>query len=290
MPARRAVFLAVCLAVALALPACETRGEPAACLDQRQEARNLALRGEIEPAQRLLDTVKARCGPNSQSDIQHITKLIAEKTAARDKQRELEQSRSAELEKFPSRSFIEWATARAGDIDGKLARVTCAERGSPDYGFCEGERPDVPAMRLRYWQAQPDAYRYSLSTAIPPSCQDLGEWRQVRAWTRDGSDYELCELTNRRLRHLSALLVHGASGYEMHLFSKAYPNIDRAFELRLRIIPSPTGDPPRPASPAAAPAPAMPAPAMPPPAMPPPAMRAPAPAEPRPPDGPPPQL
>jgi hypothetical protein len=250
MPPRRAAFLAVFPAVVPALLACQTRGEPPACLDQRQEARNLALRGDTEPARRLLDQVKANCGPNSQSDIQHITQLIAEKTAAREKRRELEQSRSAELANFPSRSFVEWATARAGDIDGKLTQTVCAERGTPEYGFCEGERPDVPSMRLRYWQAQPDAYRYSLTTPLPPSCQDLGEWRQVRAWSRDDSDYELCELTSRRLRHLSALIVHAASGYEMHLFSQNYPNIDVAFERRLRILPGPSNSSPRPSAPA----------------------------------------
>lgn len=261
MPPRRAVSLVVFFAAALAALACETRGEPPACLDQRQDARNLALRGDLEAARLLLDQVKANCGPNSQSDIQHVAKLIAEKAAARDAQRELEQRRSTELAQFPSRSFIEWATARAGDIGGKLARTSCAERGTPDYGFCEGERPDVPSMRLRYWQAQPDAYRYSLTTLVPPSCQDLGEWRQVRAWQRDGSDYELCELTSRRLRHLSALLVRNPSGYEMHLFSQAYPSIDPAFERRLRIIPNPTNEPARTAPPSAPPVPAAPRPA-----------------------------
>lgn len=238
MPRRLSLAAALALfSTLLSTMACETRGEPAACLDQRQEARNLALRGEIEPAQRLLDQVKQSCGPNSQSDIQHITKLIAEKTAARAKQRELEQARSAELQKFPSRSFVEWATERAGDIGGKLAAPRCAERGTPDYGFCDGERSDVPSMRLRYWQAQPEAYRYSLVTDLAPSCQDLGEYRQVRAWSRDGADYELCELTSRRLRHLTALIVHGASGYEMHLFSQAYTSFDAAFERRLRVVP-----------------------------------------------------
>jgi len=234
MPSTRATSVAV--AVAVALVACENRGEPPACLDQRQEARNLALRGEIEPAQRLLDQVKQSCGPNSQSDIQHITKLIAEKTAARERQRQLEQSKNTELEQFPSRSFVEWATARAGATSGKVPGLTCAERGTPDFGFCEGQRPEAPAMRLRYWQAQPEAYRYSLTTELPPSCQDLGEFRQVRAWSREGASYELCELTNRRLRHLTALIVHAATGYEMYLFSQTYPNFDPAFERRLRIV------------------------------------------------------
>jgi hypothetical protein len=236
MPSTRATSVAAAAAVALALAACENRGEPPACLDQRQEARNLALRGDIEPAQRLLDQVKQSCGPNSQSDIQHITKLIAEKTAARARQRQLEQSKSAELEQYPSRSFVEWATARGGAIGGKLPETRCAERGTPDFGFCEGQRPEAPSMRLRYWQAQPEAYRYTLTSELAPSCQDLGEFRQVRAWSRDGASHELCELTNRRLRHLTALIVHGATGYEMYLFSQTYPNFDAAFERRLRIV------------------------------------------------------
>lgn len=244
MPSTRDVFAAALRRVTLcallgALAACESRGEPPACLDQRQQARNLALRGEIEPAQRLLDQVKQSCGPNSQSDIQHISKIIAEKTAARERQRQLEEAKGAELRQFPSRAFVEWATDRAGDIRGKLAATTCAERGTPDFGFCEGTRPDAPAMRLRYWQAQPGAYRYSLVTDVPPTCQDLGEYRQVRVWSRDGVQHELCELTARRLRHLMALIVREPSGgYEMHVFSQSYPNFDAAFERRLRVIPS----------------------------------------------------
>jgi hypothetical protein len=94
-------------------------------------------------------------------------------------------------------------------------------------------------MTLRYWQAQPDAYRYSLASSQAPSCQDLGQYRQVRAWKRDGDAYELCELTDRRLRHLSALIVHAPGGYEMHVFSQSYPALDPAFERRLRLISEP---------------------------------------------------
>jgi len=226
------------LAAALLASACANRGEPAACLDRRQQARNLALAGEIEQAQALLDRVKAECGPNSAADIAHVTKLIAEKTAARREKERLEQSQSELLQKFPSRAFVEWATARGGDIRGKLLEPHCAERGTPEFGFCEGQRSDVPGMRLRYWQTQPEAYRYALATTRPPSCQDLGQYRQVRTWSRGGSDFELCELTDRRLRHLSALIVHTPpEAYEMHIFSQDYPGIDPEFERRLRVIP-----------------------------------------------------
>jgi hypothetical protein len=216
---------------------CAQRGEPAACLDKRQTARNLALSGELEPASRLLEEVKAECGPNSASDVQHIGKLIAEKTEARRERERLSAARSELREKFPSRDFVEWATARDGDVDDKLATVRCAERGSPDYGFCEGKRNDAPEMGLRYWQVATGAYRYELVTPQATSCVDLREYREVRAWSRDGIAYELCELTNRRLRHLSALLVHTPSEHRMYIFSNAYLARDAAFEETLRIIP-----------------------------------------------------
>lgn len=216
---------------------CAKRGEPAACLDKRQTARKLALSDQLEPASRLLEEVKAECGPNSASDVQHIGKLIAEKTEARRERERREAARSEVRKKFPSRAFVEWATARDGDIDGKLTTVSCAERGSPDYGFCEGKRDEAPEMSLRYWQVAPGAYRYELVTGEAPSCVDLGEYREVRAWSREGRAYELCELTNRRLRHLSALLVHATSEHRMYIFSNAYPARDAAFEKILRVIP-----------------------------------------------------
>lgn len=215
---------------------CATRGEPPDCLDQRQEARNRALAGDIEQAQGLLDRVKDRCGPNSESDIRHITKLIAEKTAAQRERAEREASRSALLREFPSKSFVEWATDRAGDVTGKVPSVSCAERGSALFGFCEGQREQAPGMSLRYWQARPGAYLYSLETEAPPSCQDLAEYRLVRDWQREGSQLELCELTNRRLRHLSALLVHTPPRHQMFIFSQEYLALDPGFERQLRVV------------------------------------------------------
>ncbi|HWO14069.1 MAG TPA: hypothetical protein VNN80_31410, partial [Polyangiaceae bacterium] len=187
-------------------------------------------------AQALLDQVKARCGPNSESDIRHIGKLIAEKAAAQREREQEEASRSAEVTQFPSRSFVEWATARGGEITGKAPSVACAERGTPTFGFCEGQRAGAPNMSLRYWQAQPGAYLYSLSSDAAPSCQDLGEFRLVRNWSRDSSELVLCELTDRRLRHLSALIVHTPPRHEMFIFSQEYPALDPSFERRLRVV------------------------------------------------------
>jgi hypothetical protein len=226
----------VSLCVLAAGLGCATRGEPPDCLDQRQEARNRALAGDLEQAQSLLDRVKQRCGPNSESDIRHISKLIADKTAARREREAREASRSSMLREFPSKSFVEWATDRAGDIGGKLSSVHCAERGTPLFGFCEGQREHAPGMSLRYWQAQPGAYLYALETDAPPSCEDLGDYRRVRDWQRDGSQLELCELTDRRLRHLSALIVHAPPRHEMFIFSQEYLALDPSFERRLRVV------------------------------------------------------
>ena len=233
----RAELLALGMSLGIA-PAwsCANRGEPAACLDNRQEARNLALRGDVEQAQVLLERVKTECGPNSASDIAHISKLIAEKTAVRlDKQRS-EARQQALRKEFPSRDFIQWATLRGGDLEGKLATTECAERSSADYGFCAARRSEAPNMSVRYWNLDKGAYRYALTTREPPSCQDLGEYRQVRVWSRDGNAYELCELTNRRLRHLSALLVRTPSEHQMYIFSQEYLAHDPEFERSLRVV------------------------------------------------------
>lgn len=237
-PRRRRLFAAALSArwLAFVCLACATRGEPSDCLDQRQQARNRALAGDLEAAQALLDRVKAHCGPNSESDVRHITKLIAEKSAARREREQREASRKAELQQFPSRSFVEWATERAGDPVGKVPDVTCAERGTPSFGSCEGQRAEAQNMTLRYWQAQPGAYLYALTTDVAPSCQDLGEHRVVRHWSRDGSDLELCELTDRRLRHLSALIVHTPPRHEMYIFTGEYLALDPSFERRLRLV------------------------------------------------------
>jgi hypothetical protein len=132
-----------------------------------------------------------------------------------------------------------WATADAGALRTKIGAATCIERGEPDFGFCEAARPGVPNMTVRYWNADKDAFRYALQTDQPLSCQDLGEHRQVRVWQRDGNSYELCELTERTLRHLYALLISNPAGNQMYIYSQRYLARDPNLEKTLRIIPPP---------------------------------------------------
>ncbi len=233
---RRSYLLAAFLA---ATSACGRRGEPEHCLPERQQARNLALQGHSEEASRLLENVKANCGPNSASDIQHVSKLIAEKAQAKRAREQKETEQTKLRQQWPSRDFVAWATEKDGAVTSKLNQPVCAVRGTPDFGFCEVRRPSTPNMSVRYSSTDLDAYRYTLRTATPPSCIDLGEYRELRAWTRDESTYELCELTSRRLRHLTALLIHRPGEHEMHLFSQEYPALDTAFEHQLRAIPPP---------------------------------------------------
>src|SRR5688572_19621627 len=108
------------------LLACARPVEPADCLNERQEARNLALQGQLEAASRLLERIKARCGANSASEIQHIGKLIEEKTRAK---RALEQKEAEERklrQQSPSRDFVAWATQKDGAVAGKPSQPICA--------------------------------------------------------------------------------------------------------------------------------------------------------------------
>ncbi len=237
---RSSVWSGLSLGTALVVASCvQAPSEPAVCLDKRVEGRNAALQGNIEQASRLLKELRAQCGANSQSEIRHIEELIAEKTDARREQERRARSQIERAQKFPSRDFVIWATADAGAIRTKMADAVCVERGAPDFGFCEAARPGAPHMTVRYWTADKDAFRYALTTDQPLSCQDLGEYRQVRAWQRDGSSYELCELTERTLRHLYALLITSSAGNQMYVYSQRYLARDPHLEKVLRVIPPP---------------------------------------------------
>jgi len=78
-------------------------------------------------------------------------------------------------------------------------------------------------MTVRYWKdSRLDAYRYALSTTAPISCRDLVDYRRVRQWQVGSTHYELCELTARKLRHLSALLETAPEGNRFLVFSQPY--------------------------------------------------------------------
>lgn len=221
------------LAAMLASSACQQSDE-AVCLQRRQLARHAALDDRLTEASQLVDEVDATCGPNSQSAVRNIRKMIAEKQRKAAELRKAREAREEEQRRFPSRRFLAWATAQPSRATRDVEDETCAEPGEPDDGFCTAHAPGSGNMRLRYWKDRNDAYLYSLETTSPVSCRQLTEYRRVRSWQSGDRRYELCELTGRELRHLSALIETQGGKNRFLLFSQPYLAYDAELNRLLR--------------------------------------------------------
>ncbi len=220
------------LLFAALLPAC-AKGEDPLCAERRQGARGAVSQGNLELATKLLDEARARCSPKLASDLRRIERSIREAAEAQQRAAVERAERAAERELPVGKSFVRWVIEAGTTPTKDPVNAQCAERGSADFGFCEATRPGSPEMRVRYWQTQRNAVRYSCVTAALLSCEDLGEHRRVRIWTRDEASYELCEPTEHALRGLTALLVRTRTENRMSIFTQAYVRKDPEFERLL---------------------------------------------------------
>ncbi len=228
------MVMALCgVALCGALGACNTKQERSACWDARQRARDAVVQDKLDQASELLRQARTICAGQSEDDIRRIELLIEDRREAREALERAERERQKAHE-FPTQRFVDWATAPVEEFERSLQNLECFERGHPNFGFCEAERKDAPDMKVRYWQRQRTAARYSFVTTLPLECADLGEYRRVRSWKADQKSYELCELTERRARNLSALLIRGENQNQMFIFSFDYVKNDPEFEALLR--------------------------------------------------------
>lgn len=218
----------------LNLSACDARQRRADCWSARQASRDAIIQGQLDEAAKLLEQAREICGDQSVDDLNRIDVIIADR---REAQHQLEQAESRGQRKrsgVPTQRFVNWATAPIEEFEKSLARIDCAARGSADFGFCTAERKGHPEMRVRYWNTQREAVRYSFESELPLECEDLGAHRRVRKWSSEQRSYELCEITEREARNLSALLVSGAEKNQMFVFSFEYLKKDPDFERTLR--------------------------------------------------------
>jgi hypothetical protein len=189
--------------------------------------------GELSAAGELLERARSVCAGRSADDIRRIETLIEDRVSAKREvdaaERKRQQGRA-----LPVQQFVDWATGSPKQFESSLASVSCAERAEADFGFCTAKRGGSPNMEVRYWKREPSAARYSFITQGPLTCEDLGEHRQVRSWSTAEKTYELCEITQRRSRDLSALLLRTKDESRMFIFSVDYLKKDPAFDRELR--------------------------------------------------------
>lgn len=230
----RATLIELLLTLLAALgTGCDQGAQRSECWGARQKSRDAIVRGKLDEAQQLLEQARASCAGQSADDIRRIQELIADR---REVARAVakEEAEDQHAHGFPTEQFMRWATEPAEQFLQSLTHVKCAERGAPAYGFCEAERKGSPDMTVRYWEHDKKAVRYAFRTQLPLECEDLGDHRVVRRWSLRSDNFELCELTEREARDLSALLVRGSGENRMYIFSFAYLKKDPAFELSLR--------------------------------------------------------
>jgi len=203
------------------------------CWAARQSSREAIVHGKLDDAQKLLEQARAACAGQSADDLRRIEELIADR---REVARAVakEEADDQHAHGFPTEQFMRWATEPVEQFLQSLSSVECAERGDPAYGFCEAKRKGSPEMSVRYWEHDRKAVRYEFNTKLPLECEDLGDHRVVRRWSLGAEKFELCELTEREARDLSALLVRGSNENRMYIFSFAYLKKDPAFERSLR--------------------------------------------------------
>jgi hypothetical protein len=230
----RATMIALILPIAAALgTACTRKEERSQCWDARQKSRDAIVQEKLDAAQKLLEQARAVCAGQSADDIRRIEGQLADRReTARAIAKEAAQEQQAH--DFPTQQFIRWATEPVEQFLQSLSNVKCAQRGDPAYGFCEAERKTSPNMTVRYWAHDRKAVRYQFTTNLALECEDLGDHRVVRRWSAEGRSFELCEMTERAARDLSALLIRDSGNNRMYIFSFAYLQKDPAFELSLR--------------------------------------------------------
>lgn len=232
--------LGAMLALVLLVPCASAMGvgcgkvtERPICVETRLRARQAAEHGRTKEASALLDKARAACGRKSDVYIQSIEKLIADKVEEEGEVARQQALRRREQEQYPARQFLAWVKAHRDEVTGEVEGQSCAPRGSADHGFCQGHRPGFPASSVRFWDADRQAFRFSLATEAPLGCEDLGDHRRVGSWSMGGTSYTLCEPTEHELRSLSALLVRAPKRNELFVFSQAYLQRDEEFRRLL---------------------------------------------------------
>jgi hypothetical protein len=133
--------------------------------------------------------------------------------------------------------FTRWASENrmAPQNASKLVKCDPVPEGTPKYKEKErwcGATRNVDTrytFQVRYWDAEPDAVRFSTRPPSPTTCTDLGEAKVLRSWDvplPNGGTVKRwhCEITGGALAGMQAVTTAAIS--EVHVFSPKYAQRD----------------------------------------------------------------
>lgn len=232
-PRRSLTSIIASIAVCVAATGCKDNAAAKACGAARDQSRRAALKDDLEKARAELRHARELCGADAEYDLRRIEELI-EQSEQREQQLLVRKAReSAKDKEEPLRPFVRWVGKTRDDVDTAAQKVTCAERGSPDFGYCEGQpatgSSDVVPMTVRFWRADPSAFRFHIQLSMPVTCGDIGNHRVVRTWKRGSTALTLCELTEYPIQGLTALVENEAGGAQVFIVSPEYLTQDTEF-------------------------------------------------------------
>ena len=208
-----------------------------ACIEARDLARTAGHAGDLVRAKSELERAKSECTDRSEFDLMRIEQLIAREERRQKDKAAREARERAQDERRPVRRFIRWAGKKRDATDKSEPEQTCAERGTPDFGFCVATFIDEQnragkEYRVKYSQSDDRVLRFEYESSQPVVCEDFGEHRVVREWKHAGNRRTHCEVMERPLNGVGVLLTNKGDQPETHVwvFSRQY--VDRDSELR----------------------------------------------------------
>ncbi|MCB9609276.1 MAG: hypothetical protein H6716_21965 [Polyangiaceae bacterium] len=189
------------------------RGANPECTAARDAARDAALKDDLEQAKAKLAEARKTCDKQLDFDLSRIQQQIDRKEQRMREERAREQARAAE--RVPLTPFIDWVKQLRESDDKHVEGEQCAARGTPDFGFCLGERklPGGIAASVRYLERDAvGVYRFQAEVTSRVVCSDLGGHRLVHAWRSGAEERFHCELTASPLKGLVALIQNPIRG------------------------------------------------------------------------------
>ncbi len=220
--------------VVLCLSCNSEKKESNACLDARRSSHEALAAGNVEAASSALELARTECTQASDYDIDRLQRAVEREQ--RHQSRASELARQANAKTNPLTTFMDWVSSHRESGSRIGGQTECEPRESPRFGLCTTRvaQPQAAPFELHYWQTDPnDAYRFAWRIAASVTCDDTGGNRLLRKWTKDGAQYDLCELTDHGFLGLRALVVRREGETQVDIYSPRYPQKDPTFAAEL---------------------------------------------------------
>jgi len=219
--------------VSLLVLACNPK-DPKKCENAQSVIRQGIAAEDFAAARQWRDYAYKHCADRAALDA--LDKEIVDKEASAKTRKAAEDGKRQQTEQLV-KLFAEWAGANKGNPAGAAVNVACAEPADPKKEkerWCTRERAaSEHKLKVRYWEAEPDAHEFSTTSPGDVSCDLLGGGAELK--NAHGGALLHCNLTGGALAGSQALVVRTAQGTLVSVFSPKYLEKDPAFQRRLSL-------------------------------------------------------